>query len=128
MTALLSLIFGGAFGYVLSRSGAADYNYIQRMFLLESFQLYGIIGTAVVLTAPVIWLLKQRGRTLSGAAINVAPKPGHRRRRRPAVRRGLVDLRHVSWSDSREHRRGQDVRVRRARGCACRNGALRQAL
>jgi uncharacterized membrane protein YedE/YeeE len=78
MTALLSLVFGGMFGYVLSRSGAADYNYIQTMFLLESFQLYGIIGTAVVLTAPIIWLLKQRGRTLSGAAINVASKPGHR--------------------------------------------------
>jgi uncharacterized membrane protein YedE/YeeE len=78
MTALLSLLFGGAFGYVLSRSGAADYNYIQRMFLLESFQLYGIIGTAVVLTAPLIWLLKQGGRTLSGAVINVTSKPGHR--------------------------------------------------
>lgn len=78
MTALLSLLFGGTFGYVLSRSGAADYDYIQRMFLLESFQLYGIIGTAVVLTAPIIWLLKRRGRTLSGAAINVESKPGHR--------------------------------------------------
>jgi len=77
MTALLSLVFGGAFGYVLSRSGAADYNFIQRMFLLESFQLYGIIGTAVVLTAPIIWLLKQRGRTLSGAALSVGSKPSH---------------------------------------------------
>jgi uncharacterized membrane protein YedE/YeeE len=78
VTALLSLVFGGAFGFVLSRSGAADYDYIQRMFLLESFQLYGIIGTAVVLTAPLIWLLKRRGRTLSGAVVNVEAKPGHR--------------------------------------------------
>jgi uncharacterized protein len=78
MTTLLSLVFGVIFGYVLSRSGAADYNYIQQMFLLESFQLYGIIGTAVVLTAPVVWLLKRRGRTLSGAAVNVEVKPGHR--------------------------------------------------
>ena len=51
MTALY-LALGTAFGFVLSRSGAADYGYIQAMFLLENFQLYGIIGTAVVLTAP----------------------------------------------------------------------------
>jgi uncharacterized protein len=78
VTALASLVFGTLFGYVLSRSGAADYSYIQRMFLLESFQLYGIIGTAVALTAPLVWLLKRRGRSLSGAAINVESKPGHR--------------------------------------------------
>jgi len=78
MMTILSLVLGAAFGYVLSRSGAADYNYIQRMFLLESFQLYGIIGTAVVVTAPAIWILKRRGRSLSGAPINVESKPGHR--------------------------------------------------
>lgn len=78
MTTLLSLIFGIGFGYVLSRSGAADYTYIQEMFLLESFQLYGIIGTAVVLTTPVVWLLKRHGRTLTGAPVNVEAKPGHR--------------------------------------------------
>ena len=50
--ALLYLALGTIFGFVLSRSGAADYNYIQAMFLFTSFQLYGIIGTAVVVTAP----------------------------------------------------------------------------
>ena len=78
MTTLVSLVFGTMFGYVLSRSGAADYNYIQQMFLLENLQLYGIIGTAVVLGVPLIWLLKRRGRTLTGAAIGVQSKPGHR--------------------------------------------------
>ena len=62
LTMIVITVFGGAFGIILSRSGAADYNYIQRMFLLESFQLYGIIGTAVALTAPLVWLLKRRGR------------------------------------------------------------------
>jgi uncharacterized membrane protein YedE/YeeE len=71
------LIFGVAFGFVLSRSGAADYDYIQRMFLFESFQLYGIIGTAVVVTAPGLWLLKRNGVTLSGASLRVSPKPRH---------------------------------------------------
>ena len=78
MTALLSLVFGAIFGWALSRSGAADYNFIQQMFLLENFQLYGIIGTAVVLTAPALWLLRRRGRTLSGAPIDITPKPSHR--------------------------------------------------
>ena len=75
--AIVYLSFGVAFGWVLSRSGAADYDFIQKMFLFESFQLYGIIGTAVVVTAPGLWLLKRRGVTLSGAPLRVSPKPRH---------------------------------------------------
>jgi uncharacterized membrane protein YedE/YeeE len=70
-------LFGTAFGWVLSRSGAADYDFIQKMFLFESFQLYGIIGTAVAVTAPGLWLLKRAGRTLTGAPLSVKPKPRH---------------------------------------------------
>jgi len=71
------LLFGTAFGWVLSRSGAADYDYVQGMFLLESFQLYGIIGGAVAVTAPGLWLLKRAGRTATGAPLRVTPKPRH---------------------------------------------------
>mgnify|MGYP003340861185 CR=1 FL=1 len=42
------VLLGTIFGFVLSRSGAADYDYIQGMFLFQRFQLYGIIGAAVV--------------------------------------------------------------------------------
>ena len=77
MTALY-LLLGTLFGLVLSRSGAADYNYIQAMFLFSSFQLYGIIGTAVVLTAPGIWLIKRYGRTALGRPISIELKPQHR--------------------------------------------------
>jgi len=76
--ALLYLILGVAFGFVLSRSGAADYNYIQAMFLFQSFQLYGIIGTAVAITAPGIWLIKRRGRTVTGGKVAIEMKPQHR--------------------------------------------------
>ena len=38
---LLYVVLGTIFGFVLSRSGAADYNQIQSMFLFRSFQLYG---------------------------------------------------------------------------------------
>jgi uncharacterized membrane protein YedE/YeeE len=70
-------LFGTAFGWVLSRSGAADYDMIQQMFLFESFQLYGILGTAVVVTAPGLRLLERRGRTVLGDPIRIARKPRH---------------------------------------------------
>lgn len=76
--AAISLALGVVFGFVLSRSGAADYDYIQGMFLFTRFQLYGIIGTAVVLTAPGLWLIKRRGRTLGGAPLRLERKPFHR--------------------------------------------------
>jgi uncharacterized membrane protein YedE/YeeE len=76
--ALLYVLLGTAFGFLLSRSGAADYNYIQGMFLFERFQLYGIIGTAVAVTAPGLWLIKRRGRTVTGRRIEVELKPLHR--------------------------------------------------
>jgi len=72
------LVLGTVFGFFLSRSGAADYNYIQRMFLFEDFQLYGIIGTAVMLTAPGLWLIKRGGRTALGRPLEVELKPLHR--------------------------------------------------
>lgn len=67
-----------AFGFVLSRSGAADYDFVRGMFLLENPQLYGIIGAAVAVTAPVLWGLKRRGTTLGGQPLKIARKPLHR--------------------------------------------------
>jgi uncharacterized membrane protein YedE/YeeE len=75
---VIYVLFGTAFGFVLSRSGAADYDYIQGMFLFDRFQLYGIIGTAVLLTAPGLWLVNRRGRTATGAPLSFERKPLHR--------------------------------------------------
>lgn len=75
---ILYLALGTVFGFVLSRSGAADYDYIQGMFLFERFQLFGIIGTAVVLTAPGLWWIKRRGRTISGSPISIELKSMNR--------------------------------------------------
>jgi uncharacterized membrane protein YedE/YeeE len=74
----LYLILGTLFGFILSRSGAADYEFIQSMFLFTSFQLYGIIGTAVALTLPGLLLLKKYGRTLTGTPISIDLKPLNR--------------------------------------------------
>jgi uncharacterized protein len=76
--AIIYLLLGTVFGLILSRSGAADYDYIQGMFLFQRFQLYGIIGTAVVVTAPGLWLMRRRGRTLGGAPLRIERKALHR--------------------------------------------------
>ena len=76
MSALI-LLCGVAFGFVLSRSGAGDYDFVQGMFLFTNWQLYGIIGAAVALTAPGLWLLERRGRTLGGAPLAIERKPGN---------------------------------------------------
>ena len=76
--ALLYLVLGVIFGLILSRSGAADYNFIQAMFLFTNLQLYGIIGAAVLVAAPGVWLIKKRGRTLLGRKIEIELKPLHR--------------------------------------------------
>ena len=78
MITILYVALGAVFGFVLSRSGAADYDFIQAMFLFESFQLYGIIGTAVVLTAAGLWVIKRRGRTASGQSLQIELKPLNR--------------------------------------------------
>ncbi len=68
---LLYLLLGTVFGFILSRSGAADYGFIQGMFLFTELQLYGIIAVAVVVAAPGIWLIKHRGRTIFGRPVEV---------------------------------------------------------
>jgi len=72
------IVLGTIFGFILSRSGAADYDVIQGMFLFTNFQLYGVIGVAIAVTAPGIWLLRRRGRTIGGAPLAIELKPMHR--------------------------------------------------
>jgi uncharacterized membrane protein YedE/YeeE len=74
----LYLLLGTIFGFILSRSGAADYDFIQGMFLFTEFQLYGILAVAVAVTAPGIWLIKRRGRTLLGRPVAIELKALHR--------------------------------------------------
>ena len=75
---LIYLLLGTVFGFILSRSGAADYDFIQGMFLFTEFQLYGILAVAVGVTAPGIWLIKRRGRTLLGRPVAIELKALHR--------------------------------------------------
>ena len=74
----LFLVLGTAFGLVLSRGGATDYDIIQRMFLLESFQLYGILGTAVLVTGLGLRWMEAHGRRAGGAPLAIRSKPFNR--------------------------------------------------
>lgn len=74
---LVYIVLGSIFGFVLSRSGAADYNFIRGMFMFTQFQLYGILGVGVIVGAPGLWLLKRYGRTVTGAPIHIELKPRH---------------------------------------------------
>lgn len=74
---LLVFALSVAFGFVLSRSGAADFVVIQQMFLFQSEHMYGLLAVGVGLTAPALWLLGRSGRTLSGQPIHLAAKPIH---------------------------------------------------
>jgi len=74
----LYVVLGTAFGFILSRSGAADYDFIQGMFLFTELQLYGIIAVAVALAAPGVWWIRRRGRTAFGRPIAIEMKALHR--------------------------------------------------
>ena len=69
------LCSGVVFGFILSRSGASDYNFIQGMFLFTNLQLYGIIGTAVAIGTPAFVLLKRWGKTANGQPLEFKTKP-----------------------------------------------------
>ena len=73
----LVFVLSVAFGFLLSRSGAADFDVIQHMFLFDSFHMYGLLAVGVGLTAPGLWLLGRYGRTLTGQPIHLAAKPIH---------------------------------------------------
>jgi uncharacterized membrane protein YedE/YeeE len=75
---LAYVVLGTIFGFILSRSGAADYDFIQGMFLFTEFQLYGILAVAVAIGAPGIRLIKRRGRTLLGQPVSIELKALHK--------------------------------------------------
>ena len=72
---MLFVVYGIAFGWILSRSGAADYNFIQGMFLFTDLQLYGILASGVLFTAIGLQVLRRVGRTASGEPLSITAKP-----------------------------------------------------
>lgn len=52
------LVVGVLFGIVFVKSEVVSWFRIQEMFRLQSFQMYGIIGSAIVVGMTSIWLIK----------------------------------------------------------------------
>ncbi len=59
MKFLKFLILGTVFGIVMAKSEAISWFRIQEMFRFQSFHMYGIIGTAVVLGILGVFLIKK---------------------------------------------------------------------
>lgn len=76
MLKLIKFLFAGIlFGIILSKSEVISWFRIQEMFRFQSFHMYGIIGSAVVVGAIIIFLVKKsKMRSIEGAEIAIAPK------------------------------------------------------
>ncbi|MFZ0490976.1 MAG: DUF6691 family protein [Salegentibacter sp.] len=75
MRRLAYLLIGIFFGIVMFKSEAASWFRIYEMFRFESFHMYGIIGSALVLGMIGVQLIKKKKlKTFSGDPIYFIPK------------------------------------------------------
>lgn len=69
------LIVGTLFGITFVKAEIVSWFRIQEMFRLQSFHMYGVIGTAVVVGIVSVWLIKKlKVKTIYGEAIEFHPK------------------------------------------------------
>ena len=69
------LAAGLLFGIVLVKAEVISWFRIQEMFKLQSFHMYGVIGTAVGTGIISVWLIKKFGvKTIHGETIHFHPK------------------------------------------------------
>ena len=69
------LLVGVLFGIVLSKSEVISWFRIYEMFKLQSFHMYGVIGSAVAIGMVLIYLFKTgKLKTFMGKPIVVEPK------------------------------------------------------
>ena len=69
------VLSGILFGFILMKSEVVSWFRIQEMFLFDSFHMYGIIGSAVVVGMIGTLLIKKlKMNDISGSEINIKPK------------------------------------------------------
>lgn len=69
------LVLGIGFGILLVKAEIVSWFRIQEMFRLQSFHMYGIIGSAVVVGVISIWMIKKFNiKTIYGEPIEFHPK------------------------------------------------------
>jgi uncharacterized membrane protein YedE/YeeE len=59
MKSIKFILAGILFGIIMSKSEAISWYRIQEMFRFQSFHMYGIIGTAVLLGSLAVFLIKE---------------------------------------------------------------------
>jgi uncharacterized membrane protein YedE/YeeE len=70
------LLVGIAFGIVFVKAEIVSWYRIQEMFRLQSFHMYGVIGSAVVVGAISVFLIKKlKAKTIYGEEILFHEKP-----------------------------------------------------
>lgn len=75
MKGLKYILTGILFGIVMSKSEAISWYRIQEMFRFQSFHMYGIIGTAVVLGVIMVYVIKRFNlKDYQGNPITFTPK------------------------------------------------------
>lgn len=69
------LVVGILFGIVFVKAEVISWFRIQEMFRLQSFHMYGIIGSAIAVGIISVWLIKKFNiKTIYGETITIAPK------------------------------------------------------
>jgi len=73
------LIVGLLFGVVFVKAEIISWFRIQEMFRLDSFHMYGVIGSAVVVGLLSVQFIKRFGiKTMTGEPVHIAPKVFHK--------------------------------------------------
>lgn len=75
MAKIKFLILGFIFGVILIKAEVISWFRIQEMFKFQAFQMYGIIGSAVIIGIISVFLIKKyNAKTISGDEIKIEPK------------------------------------------------------
>ncbi len=75
MNKLKFILLGFIFGVILIKAEVISWFRIQEMFRFQAFQMYGIIGSAVMVGMLSVWLIKRNKiKTISGEEIKIADK------------------------------------------------------
>jgi uncharacterized membrane protein YedE/YeeE len=86
------LLIGMFLGVVFTKSEVISWFRIQEMFRFQSFHMYGIIGSAVVVGAVSVALIKHWRQASGGESIQIQAKPTAGRNYRYWIGGGLFGL------------------------------------
>lgn len=75
MRNLIALILGTFLGIIFMKAEALSWFRIQEMFAFQSFHMYGIMGSAMVVGALSVWIIRKAGaKSIEGDVIELKDK------------------------------------------------------